>query len=195
MKLIPLILACSLTYSAANARAQGSIEVGKLQSEVELLKTKLQLAQKEIELLTSKLEKLSAENGQLKEGTDQAVAPKSAKLDQFAEGAIWRGEAKRADHPDRTAQWVLTVIERKGGLFKGEVVVRSPDGKVMTAAVDGRAPTSDHGLVEIRTEKNGFGQMRLRGTLTEGQVGLVFVGTSPFGEPGAGAATLRRVSE
>lgn len=191
-RFIAVLVALTVTSMSTYLSAADTEVVQKLQGEVELLQTKLQLAQKEIELLTAKLEKLSAENDQIKNAP--VAAPRQAKLDQFSEGAIWKGEAKRAGHPDMM-HWVLTVTERKGGAFKGEVVIRQTDGRIITSAVDGRAPTSDRGLVEFRTEKWAFGQLTLRGTLTDGHVGLVFVGTNPLGEPGAGAATLRRVTE
>ncbi|WP_156514206.1 hypothetical protein [Planctomyces sp. SH-PL14] len=117
-----------------------------------------------------------------------AFAADEAK-DQFAAGSVWNGEIRVAGK-EEAGKAVLTVSERMGESFKGEFIVRSPAGKVVTFQVSGTATSNASGAVIFETEKQEVSQLKLRGKLTNNAVNLVFVGTSPFGGKGGGALVL-----
>jgi len=188
-----VLLVFAFAEVTAFADPQDTPDVQMLQQKIELLEAKLQDAEKEIELLKNKLETQTAENARLRSVDGATQDQRTAKTDSFEEGSTWLGVSRRVDSPP--VRWVLTVTERKGGAFKGTVTAHNPEGKVRDFNVQGRAPVSDRGLVEFKSENIAFGQISLRGNLKDGTIALIFVGRSPFGELGTGTVSLKRADE
>ena len=111
--------------------------------------------------------------------------------DPFAEGAVWAGDFRLAVKDASAQKWLLTVTERKGPAFKGEILIKSAADQVKTVKVEGTAPVKGGGAVAFKSEKQGFGQVVMRGKLADGVVALVFSGTTELGRPGAGTAVLK----
>jgi hypothetical protein len=111
--------------------------------------------------------------------------------DPFAQGAVWVGEFRVAVKDAPVTKWALTITERKGTAFKGDILVRNRDMEVETISVSGTATNTKAGSIVCKTEKKGLAQVKLTGKLTNGEAVLVFSGTNKIGQPGAGVATLK----
>jgi hypothetical protein len=111
--------------------------------------------------------------------------------DPFAEGAIWVGEFKVTTKDSEVQNWALTVTERKGKAFKGDILVKVRDKEIETIQVEGTATEKSTGAIVCKTEKKGLAQVKLSGKLQGGEAVLIFSGTNKFGQPGAGVATLK----
>ena len=122
-------------------------------------------------------------------GAVTASAADEAK-DPFAAGSVWVGEV-RIPGRNEAGKAGLTVSERTGESFKGELVVQSPAGKDISFNVSGTATNKASGAVIFETEKEGVSQLKMRGKLLNNAVNLVFVGTGPFGGKGGGAMVLK----
>jgi len=111
--------------------------------------------------------------------------------DPFAEGAIWIGEFKVAAKDTQVHKWALTITERKGRAFKGDILGKNRDNEVETMQVEGNATDKSTGAIVCKTEKQGLAQVKLNGKLQNGEAVLIFSGTNKFGQPRAGIATLK----
>ncbi|MCZ2343392.1 MAG: hypothetical protein LC104_16605 [Bacteroidales bacterium] len=113
--------------------------------------------------------------------------------DPFAKGTIWAGEA-RLGKTGKVGKWALSVSERKGLSFQGEIIAQTPEGKIDTIKVTGTATSTESGSIAFKTEKRGFTDITVKGKLRNGEAALIFYGTGKFGGVGAGTATLKRIN-
>lgn len=127
-------------------------------------------------------------------GEGGRVAEMLAKLppdDPFAEGSVWAGDFKVALANQPIRKWVLTVTERRGKGFKGNILVKDRDMVIQTIKIAGMATDKANGAIVCQSERNGLAQIKLSGKLQDGEAALLFSGTNDLGIPGAGTATLK----
>ena len=128
------------------------------------------------------------------EGGGGRVAELVAKLpsdDPFAEGAVWVGDFKVAQKGTAVLKWALTITERSGTKFRGDILVKNRDMEVETIRVAGTATDKARGAIVCQTERKGLAQVRLTGKLENGEAVLIFSGINDLGVRGAGVATLK----
>jgi hypothetical protein len=136
----------------------------------------------------AKVRVVDVANGEMKlrfVGGGGRVAEMSAKLppvDPFAAGSVWAGDFKVALAGQPIRKWVLTVTQRRGKDFKGNILVKDRDGV---------APDKANGAIVCQSERKGLAQVKLTGKLQDGEAVLVFSGINALGIPGAGTATLK----
>jgi hypothetical protein len=116
---------------------------------------------------------------------------RAAEMDPFALGSVWSGEFKVAVKDAEVQVWALTITERNGKAFKGDILVRANGKDVETIAVSGNATDKNVGPIVFQSERMGLRQLKLTGKLLNGEAALVFTGTNKFGKPGGGVATLK----
>lgn len=112
--------------------------------------------------------------------------------DTFSAGSLWVGEVRIGPKEVPPGTGALTIGERTGEKFKGELSVRGPGGKTTTWDVEGTATRKATGAIIFETKKEGLSQIKLRGKLLNGVATLAFVGTGPFGEKGGGGMVLKK---
>ena len=86
---------------------------------------------------------------------------------------------------------VLTISERRGETFKGEMSVKSEGADLRTHNVSGTATTKASGPVIFESEKVGVAQVKLRGKLLNGVAIPSSSGTGPGGRKTTGEFHLR----
>ncbi len=127
-------------------------------------------------------------------GEGGRVAEMVAKLpshDPFAAGSVWSGDFKVANANLPIRKWVLTVTERRGKAFKGDILVKDQERNVIqTIKVSGTATDKARGAIVCESKQVGLAQVKLVGKLQDGEAVLVFNGKNAKGIPGAGTATL-----
>ncbi|MCA8985641.1 MAG: hypothetical protein R3C12_22940 [Planctomycetaceae bacterium] len=183
---ITILLAAILVFNTCGVGVAQEPGLEQLQHRVELLELKLQLAEQESERLEKECEELRKENARLKGDAKDAS---DAKHDLFEPGAVWVGEAINNDK--KKTQWALSVSERKGRTFKGAIAAINSDGNKLEFEVSGKAPEHGSGIVEFESPLIGHAKMFMRGTLRNGEIALVFSGTTRLGQKFFGSATLR----
>lgn len=112
--------------------------------------------------------------------------PSAVSGDRFAVGAVWSGT--RVVNRTMTQTWQLTVTERRGKSFKGEMVISSLRSQPLT--VEGTAPDSGDGSLSFTSTSKGPFQQTFTGSLNGDEAKLSFTGTSIMGSSASGTATL-----
>ena len=113
--------------------------------------------------------------------------------DPFAQGAVWSGKRffvlPRGVKPEDLQ---LTVTDRDGMKFKGELTLLRPEGNDDTYKVEGVATNKSAGPIDFRTEKKGFFQLRFQGRLSNAGLALEWGGSSFVnGSRVSGTASLK----
>lgn len=86
---------------------------------------------------------------------------------------------------------VLTISERRGETFKGEMSVRREGADLRTHNVSGTAKTKASGPVAFESEKVGVAQVKLRGKLLNDVAILSSSDTGPRGRKTTGEFHMR----
>ncbi|WP_075093010.1 hypothetical protein [Planctomyces sp. SH-PL14] len=86
---------------------------------------------------------------------------------------------------------VLTISDRRGETFKGEMSVRREGADLRTHNVSGTAKTKASGPVAFESEKVGVAQVKLRGKLLNDVAILSSSDTGPRGRKTTGEFHIR----